>query len=100
MEICARSATRVYTWCIFFSKTWSFLVLIALSGPKDVDQCLFGDSLVTLSDTGRVLGEFCVTVEKASYHDEPCYLVHANSHGKIDNIPCGTSITGESSIAP
>ncbi|XP_060723165.1 ciliogenesis-associated TTC17-interacting protein isoform X2 [Tachysurus vachellii] len=61
--------------------------------PKDVDQCLFVDSMVTVSDTGRELGEFCVSVQKASYNEEPCYLVHANSHGTIDNIPCGTSIT-------
>ena len=23
----------------------------------------------------------------------PCLMVHANSHGSIDNVPCGTSIT-------
>lgn len=74
--------------------------LIGLSGPKDVEQCLFVDSLVTVSDTGRELGEFCCSVQKASYNDEPCYLVHANSHGTIDNIPCGTSVMGESSGAP
>lgn len=75
------------------------LVIVDASGPKDVDQCLFVDSMVTVSDTGKELGEFCVTVQKASYKDEPCYLVHANSHGAIDNIPCGTSIMGESSTA-
>ncbi|KAB5584454.1 hypothetical protein PHYPO_G00107720 [Pangasianodon hypophthalmus] len=69
------------------------LEFLSSIGPKDVDQCLFVDSMVTVSDTGRELGEFCVSVQKASYNDEPCYLVHANSHGAIDNIPCGTSIT-------
>ncbi|XP_062852917.1 ciliogenesis-associated TTC17-interacting protein isoform X3 [Trichomycterus rosablanca] len=66
---------------------------LSIIGPKEVDQCLFVDSLETVSDTGRQLGEFCLSVQKASYNDEPCYLVHANSHGAIDNIPCGTSIT-------
>lgn len=69
------------------------LEFLSSIGPEDVDQCLFVDSMVTVSDTGRELGEFCVSVQKASYKDEPCYLVHANSHGAIDNIPCGTSIT-------
>lgn len=73
------------------------MLIIVLSGPNDVDQCLFVDSLVTVSDTGRELGEFWVSVQKASYNDEPCYLVHANSHGAIDCIPCGTTITGEQS---
>ncbi|XP_058258807.1 ciliogenesis-associated TTC17-interacting protein [Hemibagrus wyckioides] len=69
------------------------LEFLSSIASKDVDQCLFVDSMVTVSDTGRELGEFCVSVQKASYNDEPCYLVHANSHGAIDNIPCGTSIT-------
>ncbi|XP_066520254.1 ciliogenesis-associated TTC17-interacting protein [Hoplias malabaricus] len=62
--------------------------------PREIDHCLFVDSLVTVSNSGRELGEFCVSIQKASYHDEPCFLVHANSHGTIDNIPCGTSIVG------
>ncbi|TSK62580.1 Ciliogenesis-associated TTC17-interacting protein [Bagarius yarrelli] len=61
---------------------------------KDVDRCLFVDSMVTASETGKELGEFCVSVQKASYNNEACYLVHANSHGTIDNILCGTSIVG------
>ncbi|KAM9482308.1 ciliogenesis-associated TTC17-interacting protein [Clarias gariepinus] len=69
------------------------LEFLSSIGPKHVDQCLFVDSMVTVSETGKELGEFCVSVQKASYNDEPCYLVHANSHGAIDNIPCGTSIT-------
>uniref|UniRef100_A0A8C1NS52 Ciliogenesis-associated TTC17-interacting protein n=1 Tax=Cyprinus carpio TaxID=7962 RepID=A0A8C1NS52_CYPCA len=60
--------------------------------PKDLDQCLFADSLVTVSDSGRELGDFSVSVTKASYNEELCYLLHANSHGTIDDIPCGTSI--------
>ncbi|KAI5613566.1 ciliogenesis-associated TTC17-interacting protein isoform X1 [Silurus asotus] len=60
--------------------------------PEDIDRCLFMDSMVTVSETGKDIGEFYVTVKNAVYNDEPCYLVHANSHGAIDNIPCGTSI--------
>ncbi|KAI4885383.1 hypothetical protein NFI96_020334 [Prochilodus magdalenae] len=68
------------------------ITCFALPDPRKVDQCLFVDSLVTVSESGRELGEFCVSIQKASYHDESCYLVHANSHGTIDNIPCGTSV--------
>ncbi|XP_026115007.1 ciliogenesis-associated TTC17-interacting protein [Carassius auratus] len=66
-----------------------FLYSIA---PQDLDQCLFADSLVTVSDSGRELGDFSVSVTKTSYNEELCYLLHANSHGTIDDIPCGTSI--------
>uniref|UniRef100_W5L8H7 Ciliogenesis-associated TTC17-interacting protein n=1 Tax=Astyanax mexicanus TaxID=7994 RepID=W5L8H7_ASTMX len=66
---------------------------LAFLSSIEVDQCLFADSLVTISDSGRELGEFSVSIQKASYENEPCYMVHANSHGAIDNIPCGTSIT-------
>ncbi|XP_077055428.1 ciliogenesis-associated TTC17-interacting protein [Siphateles boraxobius] len=61
-------------------------------GSRDLDDCLFADSLVTVSDSGREMGDFSVSVTKASYNEELCYLVHANSHGAIDDIPCGTSI--------
>ncbi|XP_016127063.1 ciliogenesis-associated TTC17-interacting protein-like [Sinocyclocheilus grahami] len=57
-----------------------------------LDQCLFADSLVTVSDSSRELGDFSVSVTKASYNEELCYLLHANSHGMTDDIPCGTSI--------
>ncbi|KPP67336.1 hypothetical protein Z043_114088 [Scleropages formosus] len=62
-------------------------------------RCAFADSLVTLSDTGREPGEFTVTVLMSAYEDEPCFLVQANSHGFIDHIPCGTSITAYISMA-
>jgi hypothetical protein len=34
-----------------------------------------------------------ITVEPAKWKNEPCYLVHAHSHGVIDNLPIGTSVT-------
>ncbi|XP_042562179.1 ciliogenesis-associated TTC17-interacting protein [Clupea harengus] len=61
---------------------------------EDVQRCLFADSLVTVSDTGRELGEFCISIQNTVHNNQPCFLVHANSHGAIDSIPCGTSITG------
>ncbi|KAK2170694.1 hypothetical protein LSH36_1g17002 [Paralvinella palmiformis] len=54
---------------------------------------LFDDNLITISDTGKELGEFTVSISPAKYKGEECFLVHANSHGAIDNVPCGTAIT-------
>lgn len=79
---------------IFFSSMCSSL----LTELEEVQRCLFADSLVTVSDTGRELGEFCISIQKTIHNNQPCFLVHANSHGAIDNIPCGTSITGESRL--
>ncbi|XP_064613739.1 ciliogenesis-associated TTC17-interacting protein-like isoform X2 [Liolophura sinensis] len=62
-------------------------------GGEDYKYLLFRDDLVTTSDTGRELGEFSVSVEQTIRNGENCFLVHANSHGAIDNVPCGTSIT-------
>lgn len=57
------------------------------------DSLLFSDSLVTTSQTGREIGEMTVTVENTTWRGEPCYLVHANSHGSVDQVPIGTSVT-------
>ncbi|KAL9968304.1 hypothetical protein ACROYT_G026663 [Oculina patagonica] len=57
------------------------------------DSLLFADSLVTTSQTGREIGEMTITVENATWRGEPCYLVHANSHGSVDQVPIGTSVT-------
>lgn len=57
------------------------------------ESLLFTDSLVTTSQTGREIGEMTVTVENATWRGKPCYLVHANSHGSVDQVPIGTSVT-------
>ncbi|XP_034039791.1 ciliogenesis-associated TTC17-interacting protein isoform X2 [Thalassophryne amazonica] len=51
------------------------------------------DSLVTVSQGGRDLGTFNVTVEFASRLQQPCMLLHAHSQGAIDDFPCGTTVT-------
>ncbi|XP_041478330.1 ciliogenesis-associated TTC17-interacting protein-like [Lytechinus variegatus] len=60
---------------------------------SDLQDVLFTDSLVAISTIGKELGEFTVTVEPARHHGQECLLIHANSHGTIDNIPIGTSLT-------
>ncbi|XP_029497787.1 ciliogenesis-associated TTC17-interacting protein isoform X1 [Oncorhynchus nerka] len=64
----------------------------------EMQRCLFEDSLVTVSEGGRELGEFKVTVERTICREQPCLLLHAHSHGAIDNTPCGTAITAYLSL--
>ncbi|RUS87488.1 hypothetical protein EGW08_004742 [Elysia chlorotica] len=59
---------------------------------EDFKYVMFDDQLVTVSDAGKELGEFTVTVEPTRYKGLECFLIHANSHGSIDGVPCGTSI--------
>ncbi|XP_064419958.1 ciliogenesis-associated TTC17-interacting protein [Latimeria chalumnae] len=65
---------------------------LASIGKEELQMCVFADSLVTVSHTGRELGEFAITIQLKQYCQEDCFLVYANSHGMIDDIPCGTSI--------
>lgn len=65
------------------------------SEPAELQKCVFGDSLVTVSEGGRDLGKFSVLVEFARRVQQPCMLLHAQSQGAIDNLPCGTTVTGE-----
>lgn len=73
----------IHTTCIF----------IDIDPEADYKYLLFNDNLVTVSDTGKELGEFSVSVEPTKHRGYECFLIHANSHGSIDNVPCGTSIT-------
>ncbi|XP_038574572.1 ciliogenesis-associated TTC17-interacting protein [Micropterus salmoides] len=61
--------------------------------PAELQKCVFPDSLVTVSEGGRELGKFNVTVEFARRVQQPCLLLHAQSQGAIDDSPCGTTVT-------
>lgn len=61
--------------------------------PSDFNNIIFNDELITVSESGRELGEFKITVTPVKKFGIDCFLVHANSHGIIDSVPCGTSIT-------
>uniref|UniRef100_A0A3Q0RKC3 Ciliogenesis-associated TTC17-interacting protein n=1 Tax=Amphilophus citrinellus TaxID=61819 RepID=A0A3Q0RKC3_AMPCI len=62
--------------------------------PAELQKCVFADSLVTVSEGGRDLGEFNAAVEFA-HRGQPCMMLHAQSQGAIDDCPCGTTVTGE-----
>ncbi|XP_028282603.1 ciliogenesis-associated TTC17-interacting protein [Parambassis ranga] len=61
--------------------------------PAELQKCVFPDSLVTVSEGGRDLGKFSVTVEFAHRVQQACVMLHAQSHGAIDDSPCGTTVT-------
>jgi len=60
---------------------------------KTLGKAVFSDVLGTVSTTGQEIGELTISVEETVKCGEICYLVHAHSHGIIDNVPCGTSFT-------
>ncbi|XP_018408056.1 PREDICTED: ciliogenesis-associated TTC17-interacting protein [Nanorana parkeri] len=73
------------------------LEFLSRIGPSELDLCLFPESLQTASDSGTEVGDFTVSIQPAYYEqegeeEEKCFLVHANSYGTIDGVPCGTSI--------
>ncbi|XP_062259603.1 ciliogenesis-associated TTC17-interacting protein isoform X2 [Platichthys flesus] len=61
--------------------------------PVELLRCVFADSLVTLSEGGRHVGSFNVTLEFARRIQQPCVMLHAQSQGAIDGSPCGTTVT-------
>ncbi|MEQ2186572.1 hypothetical protein GOODEAATRI_029978, partial [Goodea atripinnis] len=67
--------------------------LCVLPEPEELQRCVFPESLVAMSESGRVLGEFSVSVEFTRRVLQPCLLLHAQSHGAIDGSPCGTTVT-------
>ncbi|XP_054625492.1 ciliogenesis-associated TTC17-interacting protein isoform X1 [Dunckerocampus dactyliophorus] len=69
------------------------ITLMSSIEPSELPKCVFADSLVTVSEGGRDLGRFCVTVEFARRGRRPCMLLHAQSQGAIDDSPCGTTVT-------
>uniref|UniRef100_A0A3Q3IWW1 Ciliogenesis-associated TTC17-interacting protein n=1 Tax=Monopterus albus TaxID=43700 RepID=A0A3Q3IWW1_MONAL len=66
---------------------------LAFMASIELQKCVFPDSLVTVSEGGRDLGKFTVTVEFACRVQRPCLLLRAQSQGAIDDAPCGTIVT-------
>ncbi|MEE6488839.1 hypothetical protein FKM82_015404 [Ascaphus truei] len=73
------------------------LDFISHVGLEELQLCMFTESLLTISDSGKELGSFTVSVQPGHYEIEgfaqdKCFLVHATSQGTIDDTPCGTSV--------
>uniref|UniRef100_H2YEP7 Ciliogenesis-associated TTC17-interacting protein n=1 Tax=Ciona savignyi TaxID=51511 RepID=H2YEP7_CIOSA len=61
--------------------------------PEELALCYFRDELVTVSEGGTTVGEFTASIEKVTRSGEELILVHASSHGKVDDTPMGTTIS-------
>ncbi|KAL7991838.1 hypothetical protein Chor_016094, partial [Crotalus horridus] len=66
---------------------------------KEIQPCLFEESLVAISESGETIGTFSISVKWACYsldgwQEEDCFLVRANSKVAIDGVPCKISLTG------
>ncbi|XP_068197230.1 ciliogenesis-associated TTC17-interacting protein [Antennarius striatus] len=61
--------------------------------PTELQRCVFSESLVTVSEAGRHLGRFRVSVELAHLAGRACVMLRAQSEGAIDDAPCGTTVT-------
>jgi len=60
---------------------------------KALGRTVFTDHLATVSEAGKNIGELTVSVSETVRGDEICYYVHAQSHGVLDGVPMGTSVT-------
>lgn len=60
---------------------------------KALGRTVFKDHLATVSETGKSIGELTISVEETIRGGEVCYYVHAQSHGVLDEVPMGTSVT-------
>jgi len=60
---------------------------------KTLGRTVFTDHLATVSETGKSIGELTVSVSETIRGGEICYYVHAQSHGVVDDVPMGTSVT-------
>ncbi|KAG7227337.1 hypothetical protein INR49_000342, partial [Caranx melampygus] len=69
------------------------IAFMSSTEPAELLKCVFPDSLATVSEGGRDLGKFTVTVEFARRVQQTCMLLHAQSQGAIDGSPCGTTVT-------
>lgn len=60
---------------------------------KSIGKTVFTDHLATVSEAGKNIGELTVSVSETTRGGEICYYVHAQSHGVVDDVPMGTSVT-------
>lgn len=60
---------------------------------KTFGKCVFQDKLATVSEGGKSIGELTISIEETIRNEMICYYVHAQSHGELDNVPMGTSVS-------
>lgn len=69
------------------------LTFMSSIAAAELQRCVFPDYLESVSEGGRKLGKFSVTVKFSRRLQQACVMLHAQSQGAIDESPCGTTVT-------
>uniref|UniRef100_F6WFD2 Ciliogenesis-associated TTC17-interacting protein n=1 Tax=Monodelphis domestica TaxID=13616 RepID=F6WFD2_MONDO len=77
------------------------LEFLASLSKEEIQLLYFSETLCMVSESGQPLGEYTVDIRQAYFLTTEgeftlSALVHATSRGQLDEIPCGTSISGRS----
>ncbi|XP_074047476.1 ciliogenesis-associated TTC17-interacting protein isoform X1 [Macrotis lagotis] len=75
------------------------LEFLATIGKEEVELLYFSETLNMISENSQILGEYSLDIKQAYYQGLDgnitlSVLVHATSRGQLEEIPCGTSISG------
>ncbi|XP_056664197.1 ciliogenesis-associated TTC17-interacting protein isoform X2 [Monodelphis domestica] len=75
------------------------LEFLASLSKEEIQLLYFSETLCMVSESGQPLGEYTVDIRQAYFLTTEgeftlSALVHATSRGQLDEIPCGTSISG------
>ncbi|XP_068931199.1 ciliogenesis-associated TTC17-interacting protein [Petaurus breviceps papuanus] len=75
------------------------LEFLATISKEEIQLLYFSETLSMLSESNQILGEYSLDVKQAYYCNSEgdlilSVLVHATSRGQLEEIPCGTSISG------
>ncbi|XP_020858362.1 ciliogenesis-associated TTC17-interacting protein [Phascolarctos cinereus] len=75
------------------------LEFLATISEEEIPLLYFSETLNMISETNQILGEYSLDIKQAYYYSSDgdtkrSVLVHATSRGQLEEIPCGTSISG------
>ncbi|XP_044525369.1 ciliogenesis-associated TTC17-interacting protein [Gracilinanus agilis] len=75
------------------------LEFLASLSQEEIQLLFFSETLYMVSESGQPLGEYTVDIKPAYFLTSEgeftlSALVHATSRGQLDEIPCGTTISG------
>ncbi|XP_036609292.1 ciliogenesis-associated TTC17-interacting protein [Trichosurus vulpecula] len=75
------------------------LEFLATISKEEIELLYFSETLNMMSEANQILGEYSLDIKQAYYYNADgditlSVLVHATSRGQLEDIPCGTSISG------
>ncbi|XP_043853236.1 ciliogenesis-associated TTC17-interacting protein isoform X1 [Dromiciops gliroides] len=75
------------------------LEFLATISKEEIQLLYFSETLNMMSEANQILGQYCVDIKQGYYYSSDgditlSVMVHATSRGQLEEIPCGTSISG------